>query len=170
MYQENKRPKYNQSNTNGQYNKNNSRNQDIKNNAKKSIEECFSKGLRENNKLKAEVLLIDAPKIAKILADSKDTRNQIRAFFSEFRGIEYKISSEELFEENSSDIWLAKAKASYKYRDGKTDGKIKAGLFYLITCGVDYIYNSKNQYEAFKDFMKLFEAVVGYSYNENISN
>ncbi|OON90755.1 MAG: type III-A CRISPR-associated protein Csm2, partial [Epulopiscium sp. Nele67-Bin001] len=127
----------------------------------------FDEGLRKDGKLRPEILMTDANIIANKIADSRESRSQLRAFYSECKGVEYKMTNEESFNNHSQDIWMLKAKAAYRYRNGMKDGKIKEPLYNLISKGVDYVAK-ENTYESFRDFMKLFEAVVGYSYNTAI--
>lgn len=126
---------------------------------------CFEKGLRIDGKLRPELFLTEAKQIAEALGRSGETRSQLRAFFAECKGIQYKMNNQETFQYHSADIWMLKAKVAYKYRNGARDPKIKNVLHDFISQGVEYIYQN-NSYESFEDFMKLFESVVGYSYNE----
>lgn len=128
---------------------------------------CFTVGLRVSGKLRPEIFLTEAKHIAEAIGKSGETRSQLRAFFAECKGIEYKMSNQTEFEHHASDIWMLKAKVAYKYRNGARDRKLQNVLHDLISQGVEYVYK-ENTYESFKDFMKLFEAVVGYSYNEDI--
>ncbi|OON95298.1 MAG: type III-A CRISPR-associated protein Csm2 [Epulopiscium sp. Nele67-Bin005] len=127
---------------------------------------CFDKGLRdEKDILRAEILLFDAKNIAEDLGKSRETRSQIRGFYAECKAISFKIENVEEFEYNANEIWLLKSKVAYKF----SSGKIKNVLYDFLNKAVDYIYKQtdpRKQYEAFFDFMKLFEAVVGYSYKE----
>ncbi|OON98957.1 MAG: type III-A CRISPR-associated protein Csm2 [Epulopiscium sp. Nele67-Bin004] len=128
----------------------------------------FNNGLRKDGKLRPEVVMTQASNMANLIAESRETRSQLRAFFSECKGIQYKMTDEQSFENHAQDIWMLKAKSAYKYRNGARDGKIKEPLYKLINAGVDYV-SKENTYESFQDFMKFFEAVVGYSYNTGIA-
>lgn len=88
------------------------------------------------------------------------TTSQLRRFFGEIRRIENN------FKEHQTDFQMLKPMLAYAVGRDKNDrgyNKTKIAEFNdEISKAIDYTLSANNQAEAFKNFIKIFEAIVAY--------
>jgi len=129
-------------------------------NPKSKTEEIPTIKFRENDRLRRELLTVDAQKWADLLAQKGNgvTPTQLRNFFNEVKALESRIEAGG-FEKVDALIGLLKSKAAYTY--ARAEKKKKEGfkyLQYMIEQCVDYSTSK----ERFRDFVLFFEAVMGF--------
>lgn len=118
----------------------------------------------EVGNLKEVVLTSMAQKQAQKISESKISTSQLRAFFNEFKAINNRLdNSREKFSSIYPMILMIDSKIAYRASKDKKMLEFKA----FINQGIAYIMeeNKKGKgFEAYRDFLMYFEAVIGYSY------
>lgn len=95
--------------------------------------------------------------IPKEIKESKLTTNQLRKFFGE-------VKRQQLSGYNETEFVLLKPKLAYAVGRAK-DANAKINDFYFVIANAIDLVNSGNQEESekrFKNFIKIFEAIVAY--------
>ena len=118
----------------------------------------------EVGNLKEVVLTSMAQKQAQKISGSKISTSQLRAFFNEFKAIKNRLDEEgKNFPSIYPMILMIDSKIAYRAKKDRKMEEFKA----FINQGIAYIMEENRKgkgFEAFRDFLMYFEAVVGYSY------
>lgn len=120
--------------------------------------------------IREELITEEALEIANHFKTDRLTKSQLRAFFNEIKAINNRLSdSKENFDKIYPMILMIKSKI--EYRASKDKNKMK-GFKMFLTEAINYIKkenDSNKGYEAFKNFVIFFEAIVGYSYGVGLA-
>lgn len=158
------------------FNYNNGRNNNYQKNNKSfdkpEIELVFvEKGFTDSKgNIREELITEEALNIAKHFKSENLSNSQLRAFFNEVKAINNKLDDKkESFDKVYPMILMIKSKI--EYRASKETKKMKGFKAFLIEA-VTYVQKENKSgkgYEAFKNFVIFFEAVVGYCYGVGIT-
>lgn len=83
---------------------------------------------------------------------NKLTTSQLRKFFGEVKRLQMRG-----YKDNESDFIMLKPKLAYAVGRAKKDNKIH-DFYHVLADGIDKVNNAKE----FKNFIKIFEAIVAY--------
>lgn len=119
--------------------------------------------------IREELITEEALEIAKSFAENRLSNSQLRAFYNEVKAVNNRLDDKkEKFNEIYPMILMIKSKI--EYRASKDGNKMRNFKLFLIEA-INYIQKQNKigkGYEAFKNFVIFFEAIVGYSYGLGI--
>jgi len=103
-----------------------------------------------------KLLVGQAEKLGRELANEGLTTSQIRVFFSQVKQIDITANKDELEEKDQRKLILLKPKLAYQ---AKRHGRGVAKLEKILSQAIDLIGNNKGYFRNFVDF---FEAILAY--------
>lgn len=119
---------------------------------------------REGGNLRKELITDDAKKIAEYFKDSGLTQSLMRKYYHEIKALEAKIEAtegneDEKYKKNEANIFMLISKVNYDSHRDETREKIKALKDFIEIMIGEKIKGLQD----FKDFVLLFEAVIGFA-------
>ncbi len=122
----------------------------------------------EKGNLRKELIVEEAEKIGERFVRDRLSKSQIRNFFNEVKALEEKIKVNS-FDKNFPFILMLMAKASYAYKQGKSNSKIPKSFYEFINVNINLI-EKKGDQDTFQGFVTFFETVVAYFYGHGGGN
>lgn len=120
----------------------------------------------EKNNLRKELLTSEADTYAERFGNPSEgralTNHQIRRFYNEVKALEAKIEATQDFAGNEALVHMLKAKVAYA-RNKSGQGKVPEEFKQFIDDCVDAIDKAENKKRGFSDFVKFFEAIIGFT-------
>ncbi len=119
---------------------------------------------RENGILRKELITSDAKKIADDFKNSGLTTTLMRKYYHEIKALEAKIeategSDEEKYKKNEANIFMLISKVNYDGQRSETKNRIAALKDFIEILIGEKVKNLQD----FKDFVLLFEAIIGFA-------